>query len=75
MVISIPAVVVIVVIVLLLVALVGRQERPPLTPARAFWVGAALCFALATVGVTVGNIALLPLGLFLYVCGYLVSPR
>lgn len=75
MTISIPAVIVIVVIVLLIVALVGRQERPPLTPTRSFQIAAAVCFALATVGMTFAGLALVPLGLFLYVCGYLVSPR
>jgi hypothetical protein len=74
MTISIPALVVIVLAILVVVALIGRSDRPPMTPTRAFWIAAAVAFALACVAVP-SPIPLVPLGLFLYVCGYLVSPR
>lgn len=76
MVVTIPGIVIVVLVVLLVVMALGRQEpRPPLTPTRAFWVGAAVCFALAAGGVTFTMVNLVALGLLLYVCGYLVSPR
>jgi hypothetical protein len=73
MVIPIPTLIVIVLIVLLVVAVVGRTEpRPKMTPTKMFWILAAVCFALACLGVA--YLPWIPLGLFCYVMGYLVSP-